>query len=236
MKKKPSAALDVPVPAAPLLNVTPVVAPVRAQVVAKLREAILSGYFAPGERLIETSLCEQMQVSRTSLREALRQLEAERLVTITPFRGPTVTEMTAEDAEQIYEIRALLEGHAAELFAARAKASDIAGMEAALARFEAAVTADDGAARIEHTDAFYEVLLQGCGNRIVVEVLEGLHARVNFLRYRSMSSPERANESLREMRDMLEAFKAKAPAEAAQAARNHVRRARDVALKVLSVG
>lgn len=232
MKKSSPAAAATP----RLLNVTPVVAPVRTQVVARLREAILSGHFSPGERLVETTLCDQLQVSRTSLREALRQLEAERLVTITPFRGPAVAQMTAEDADQIYEIRALLEGHAAELFAARAKPQDFAEMELALRRFEAAVKSGDSKGRIQHTDAFYEVLLEGCGNRIVVEVLGGLHDRVNFLRYRSMSSPERSAESLREMRDMLAAFKARAPAEAAQAARGHVRRARDVALKVLSSG
>lgn len=221
---------DLPLPA---LHIKPVTAPVRTQVLSNLREAILSGRLAPGERLVETSLCELLQVSRTSLREALRQLEAERLVTITPFRGPAVAVMTATDAEQVYEIRGLLEGHAAELFAARASASDLAAMQGALAQFEAAVKAGDGLARIAHTDAFYEVMLQGCGNRIVVEMLEGLHARVNFLRFRSMSSPQRSSESLKEMRDMLAAFKAKAPAGASQAARNHVRRARDAALKVL---
>lgn len=217
----------------PLLQVTHVAAPVRAQIVSTLREAILTGRLGPGERLVETSLCELLQVSRTSLREALRQLEAERLVTITPFKGPAVAVMTAADAEQIYEIRGLLEGHAAELFAARATAQDLAEMQVALTRFEAAVKAGDGLARITHTDAFYEVLLQGCRNHIVVEVLEGLHARVNFLRFRSMSSPERARESLQEMQDMLVAFKSKVPAEASQAARHHVRRARDTALKVL---
>ncbi len=89
------------------LHVTPIAAPVRAQVVANLRSAILSGRFAPGERLIEALLCEMLQVSRTSLREALRQLEAERLITIKPFKGPAVAIMTVDDAKQIYEARAL---------------------------------------------------------------------------------------------------------------------------------
>jgi DNA-binding GntR family transcriptional regulator len=216
------------------LHVIPVVAPVRAQVVANLRAAILSGRFRPGERLVETTLCATLHVSRTSLREALRQLEAERLVTITPFKGPTVSVMTVAEAEEIYEVRELLEGHAAELFAARAKKQDIAAMRAALDKFEEAVKAEDAAGRIAFTDDFYQVLLQGCGNRVVVEMLDGLHARVNFLRFRSMSSPARASESLKEMQTMLAAIKAKAPKEAAQAARNHVRRARDAALTVLA--
>jgi DNA-binding GntR family transcriptional regulator len=214
--------------------VTPVIAPVRTQVVANLRAAIVSGRLRPGERLVETTLSEALQVSRTSLREALRQLEAERLVTITPFKGPTVAVMTPDDAREIYEVRALLEGHAAELFAGRATAEQIAAMKAALAGFKAAVAAADAAARIATTDEFFDVLLQGCGNRVIAEVLEGLHARVNFLRARSMSTPDRARESLKEMQAMLAAFKAHHAGDAARATRLHVRRARDVAIKVLS--
>lgn len=218
----------------PTFAVTPVAAPVRAQVVANLRAAILSGQLRPGERLVETTLSEALQVSRTSLREALRQLEAERLVTITPFKGPTVAVMTPDDAEQIYEVRALLEGHAAELFAGRATGEQLAAMKAALLGFKAAVAAGDAAARIATTDQFFDVLLQGCGNRVIAEVLEGLHARVNFLRARSMSTPDRARQSLKEMQAMLAAFRARQADDAARATRLHVRRARDVAIKVLS--
>jgi len=222
------------VPTPQSFTVTPVVAPVRAQVVANLRAAILSGQLRPGERLVETTLSETLQVSRTSLREALRQLEAERLVTIAPFKGPTVAVMTPEDATHIYEVRALLEGHAAELFAGRATAGQIATMKTALAGFKAAVAAGDAVARIEATDAFFDVMLKGCGNHVVAEVLEGLHARVNFLRARSMSTPNRARESLKEMQAMLAAFKARDPVEARLATRLHVQRARDVAIGVLS--
>jgi DNA-binding GntR family transcriptional regulator len=216
------------------IPVTQVVAPVRAQVVSTLRAAILSGRLPPGERLVETTLCEMLQVSRTSLREAIRQLEAEKLVTIVPFKGPTVAVMTLEDAQQIYEVRALLEGHAAELFAQRATPQEIAAMEKALAGFKDAIAAGDAVARISTTDEFYDVMLQGCGNRVVGEMLEGLHARVNFLRSRSMSSPKRSSESLKEMQAMLASIKAKNAAEAGRAARLHVSRARDVALKVLA--
>src|SRR5262245_64954406 len=93
---------------------------VTGQAVLKLRAAILNGVFKPGERLLEQNLCEWMGVSRTSVREALRRLEAERLITITPNRGPSVTEIAWDEAKAIYEVRALMEGEAAALFAARA--------------------------------------------------------------------------------------------------------------------
>ena len=89
------------------LRVGPIAAPVRSQTVGNLRDAILAGRFAPGERLVEAELCRLLGVSRPSIREALRQLEAERLVVITPFKGPAVARIEWPEAEQIYEVRVL---------------------------------------------------------------------------------------------------------------------------------
>ena len=93
------------------LKITPMT--IQAQTANKLRDAIVDGLFAPGEKLSEADLCRQMGVSRTSLREALRQLEAERLVTIIPNRGPSVTQITWDEAAAIYETRELLESRVA---------------------------------------------------------------------------------------------------------------------------
>src|SRR3546814_16823416 len=92
------------------LKVEPVT--VQAQTFRKLREAILNGVFKPGERLTEAKLCARMGVSRTSIREGLRRLEGERLITILPNKGPTVTQITWAAAAEIYHVRALLEGEA----------------------------------------------------------------------------------------------------------------------------
>src|SRR5215471_4456604 len=91
---------------------------------AKLRDAILSLHFKPGQHLVERELCEQTGVSRTSVREALRQLEAERLVERRASRGLFVASVTAEEARQIYEVRAALEPEMARLFAETAAARD----------------------------------------------------------------------------------------------------------------
>src|SRR5687768_10346139 len=90
--------------------------PTRDLVLRKLRDAILSGLFQPGQRLLERELVEQMGVSRTPIREALRKLELEGLVTTVPYKGPIVTLPTLEDARQLYEVRAALEGEAVALF------------------------------------------------------------------------------------------------------------------------
>ncbi|MBI3145489.1 MAG: GntR family transcriptional regulator, partial [Pseudogulbenkiania sp.] len=85
----------------------------------KMRDAILSAYFKPGERLVERALCEELGVSRSIVREVLRHLETEGLVESIPHQGPVVATLDADKAAQIYEIRALLEGHAARLCAER---------------------------------------------------------------------------------------------------------------------
>jgi DNA-binding GntR family transcriptional regulator len=195
---------------------------VQTQTANKLRDAILSGYFKPGQRLTEAELCETMQVSRTSIREALRRLEAEKLITIVPNRGPSVTEITWEEAKEIYDVRAILEGEAAALLAERATAAERREMQRALAAFIEADENDDAIGRLTSTSRFYDVMLRGCGNRIISEMLQGLVARINFLRARSMSRPGRARYSAAEMRRILRAIEKKDAAGARAAAVQHV--------------
>jgi DNA-binding GntR family transcriptional regulator len=210
-------------------RVGPIAAPVRSQTVGNLRNAILAGRFAPGARLVEAELCRLLGVSRPSVREALRQLEAERLVVITPFKGPAVARIDWPEAAQIYEVRALLEGQAAFLFATRATKQQVAGMRSALKRFEDAVRTNDAEARLLHTDEFYNVMLKGCDNGVIGDLLTGLHARINFLRARSMSQHGRSSESARELRRILSAIAASDAEKARAACIEHVRRAANAA-------
>lgn len=205
---------------------------VQLQTANKLRDAIVSGFFKPGDRLVEASLCEMMKVSRTSVREALRRLEAERLVVMAPNRGPSVAKISWEEAAQIYEVRAILEGEAAARFATRATLQEIGLMRDALSAFARAVADDDPMGRLEATSRFYTVLLTGCGNEVIREMLDGLIARINVLRARSMSRPGRSRFSLAEMRRILAAVEKHDAALARKAAVDHVtaacRAARDV--------
>ncbi|MGH8617820.1 MAG: GntR family transcriptional regulator [Burkholderiales bacterium] len=202
------------------LKVAPVT--VQEQTANKLRDAILSGYFKPGERLIEAGLCSLMSVSRTSIREALRRLEAEKLIVIVPNKGPSVAEISWDEAEEIYRVRAMLEGEAAALFAQRATTANKNEMRKALESFSRAAQGDDAMGRIAATNRFYEVMLAGCGNRIISELLTGLVARVNFLRARSMSQPGRTRHSTTELRRILTAIERKDVAAARTAAVEHV--------------
>lgn len=182
-----------------------------------VREAITSGYFKPGERLVEAKLCSLLGVSRTSVREALRVLATEKLITIIPNKGPSVAELSWEEAESIYHLRALLEGEAAALAAGRLQPDDLARMRGALDAFDSAVEHHDWKTRISATADFYEVIIQCCGNAVMGEVLHGLLTRINFLRARTMASPGRAKHSVRELESIFAAME-KGDARAARAA------------------
>jgi len=206
---------------------------VQAQTVSKLRDAILSGHFAPGQRLIESELCRVMGVSRSSVREAVKQLAGERLIEILPRRGPAVAQIGWDEAVQIYHVRALLEGEAAALAAASDQPEPIGRMRAAMVAFDAAVEAGDPIARLSTTTAFYEALMTACGNAVIAEVHGGLLARVTFLRSRSMSRQGRAPHSAAELRAILDAVAGRNPRAARAAAVAHVRAAAAAAAETL---
>jgi DNA-binding GntR family transcriptional regulator len=176
--------------------------------VETLRRAILTGHFKPGARLVEADLCAAIGISRASLREALRRLQAERLVDIIPNRGPIIPVMTWSEASQIFDVRRMLEAEAAQLAAQKAQPADIARARAALDRFATAVSPPELAQLIGATAEFYEAILNAGGNLILQELLRGLNARISFLRGRSMSTNSRAVHSLREMRAMIAAIEA----------------------------
>jgi DNA-binding GntR family transcriptional regulator len=205
---------------------------VQQETVRMVREAIVNGFFKPGEKLVEAKLCNQLGVSRTSVREALRVLAAEKLITIVPNKGPSVAEVNWHEAESIYHLRALLEGEVAALAAGRAQPDDLARMRAALDRFQDAVQTEDRVKRLSATADFYEVMVQCCGNAVMGDVLHGLLTRVNFLRAKTMASPGRAKHSSRELENIYEAIVKKDARAARTAAVAHVQSAEAEAREV----
>jgi DNA-binding GntR family transcriptional regulator len=197
------------------LKVTPKT--VQLETIRKLREAIMSGHFKPGERLVETDLCEQLQISRTSLREAIRVLSSEKLVVLVPNKGPSVAEISWEEATQIYHVRKMLEGELAAQAARNMSDAEIEKMQRALADFDRAVKTEDAPLRISATTNFYDALIRGSGNQIIGDLIHNLQARINFLRVQTMSSPGRAKNSNRELKKIGDAI-AKHDVRAARAA------------------
>lgn len=211
------------------MRVAPVAAPVRSQVVETLRLAITSGRFSPGQRLVEKDLCDLLGVSRPSVREALRELESEGLITTIPNRGPLVTRLTARDAAGIYEVRGVLEALAAKLCAERASPAQIEALSASVDRLEAASRTGDVEAVLVAKKAFYDQLLEGSENVIIPSMLRTMNARITQLRRVSLSSTTRLPETIVEIRAVVAAIAARDPDAAFAASLYHIEEARKVA-------
>jgi DNA-binding GntR family transcriptional regulator len=207
-------------------------APVRAQVLEKLRDAICEMRFKPGQRLVERELVELCGVSRTSIREALRELAAERLVVTIPNKGVVVAHITSDEARELYEVRSSLEALATRLFVERADDVQVAALRESFAALERAAAA--GESVLKAKDRFYAVLFAGARNDALRTVVEGLHARVSLLRSTSLSQPGRVTEMVAELGALVEAIEARDADKAARLCCQHVERAGDSSMKALA--
>jgi GntR family transcriptional regulator, trigonelline degradation regulator len=217
------------------MRVGRVAAPLREQVIDVLRQAILDFRLKPGQRLIERELIEQIGVSRTTIREVLRQLAAEGLVTTIPQKGAIVVVPSEEEAAELYEVRAALEELAVRRFVEHASDSQVAALRAALDDVERVTrSGGDIVEMLRAKDAFYEVLLKGSGNRAIHEILAGLQARVRMLRATSLSQPGRPERAVAEIRAIVEAIEARDADAAAAACAAHVNHAASTGLEALA--
>lgn len=215
------------------LRVEAAATPVRSQVVAKLRRAIIEQRFTTGTRLREKELCELTGVSRTSVREALCHLQAENLVELIPNRGPIVARITHAGAREVYEVREALEGMAGRLFATRATDAQVRELAAVADAMADEVAAGRTAELVLLKDRFYAVLFAGAGNREAERMTEILRARVTMLRGQTLAFPGRARRTLDEIRAIVAAVMDRDPARAEAACRAHVAAAGAVALDLL---
>jgi DNA-binding GntR family transcriptional regulator len=206
---------------------------VRSMVAQKLREAIMSGTLKPGQRLIERELCEMTGVSRPSIREALRLLEADGLVSTVPHRGPVVSTISLEEARQLYAARAVLEGFAGRECARLRDAAVVRRIGEALARLKAAFARADLMAALEAKTEFYAALIAGCQNAFIERMLRPLHDRITLLRITSMSHPKRINKSLREVTAIWRAIQSGDPDLAERCCVDHVKAAAVAALSMI---
>ncbi len=196
----------------------------------KMREAILTMKFRPGERLVERALCERLGVSRSVVREVLRHLESEGLVETIPGHGPAVAAPDPAKITQIYELRSILEALAARHCAARAAASDLTALHAALAGVREGYRARDPFAVLAATSSFYETIFRAAGRVVAWELLVSLNGRITYLRARTISTSGRDKQGVAEMQAILDAIEARDPDAAEAASVRHIQNALQLAL------
>jgi len=177
------------------------------QVVERLRQQIYDRTLAPGSRLDEVELATQLGVSRTPVREALRQLAARGLVELRAGRGAFVTELTLQDQRDIFPIMARLEGWVAHEVASHATEADLEHLAELHERLERWAAAGDVDRYWESNYVFHIAMQELVGNRWLQDILGELRRKLNLARHRSLKLAGRMDHSLAEHRALLRALR-----------------------------
>lgn len=196
------------------------------EVAERLRERIFSHELPPGTWVDEQAIAEQYGISRTPLREALKVLASEGLVTLKPRRGCYVTEISDRDLDEVFNVMALLEGECAKASAGRASDDDLARLQRIHTDLEKAAAAEDIDRFFEANQAFHHALQEIADNRWLLQVIEDLRKVIKLSRHHSLFSDGRLEQSLAEHRQILDALLARDGTAAEARMRDHIRSGR----------
>ncbi|HOA55061.1 MAG: GntR family transcriptional regulator [Clostridiaceae bacterium] len=177
-----------------------------SRVYNRIRNDILNGVYEPGESLVELKLSEELGVSRTPVREALRQLELEGLVQSVPNKGATVRGVTEQDIQDIYTIRMLIEGLAARWAAEKITPEELEELKEAVDLEEFYTTKSNYGNLLRFDTRFHDIIFKASKSKPLMYTLSTFHRYVQKARRVSMSSPERAAEVLQEHKAILQAI------------------------------
>jgi len=180
--------------------------PLRELVFEHLREAIISGRLKPGERLMEVQLAEEMGVSRTPAREAIRKLELEGLVVMIARRGVYVSNLSIKDVTETFEIRAALESLAAGLAAERITPEGLEQLERILVRIGECMDDSDVDRLVELDEEFHSILFAASRNQRLTQIINNLREQINRFRKTSLSTPGRFRAVFEEHKRIAEAI------------------------------
>lgn len=210
--------------------------PLREIVFESMREAILSGILEPGERLMEIQLAEEMGVSRTPVREAIRKLELENFVVMIPRKGAYVAGVSLKDVADVFEIRSALEGLAAGLAAERITEDELEQMERALFYRAGEGEAELDLEQIVKSDTdFHALVYRASRNERLIQILANLREQIQRFRATSLAVPGRNKLAIEEHRMIVEALRNHNSEEAQSLAMAHIVTAENVMFEALSV-
>lgn len=197
--------------------------PLRDIVFETLREAILEGKLTPGERVMEVQLAEQLGVSRTPVREAIRKLELEGLLVMVPRKGAYVADVSLKDVIDVLEVRASLEGLAASLGAERRESLDIELLENTTRELIKCVEDKDTEGMIRNDAAFHDILLKASKNDKLTSIVEGLRDQVHRFRVIYFTEyEENAKKLIEEHEEILGYLRGQNTAKAQESAELHI--------------
>ncbi|OGB92573.1 MAG: hypothetical protein A3G35_19275 [candidate division NC10 bacterium RIFCSPLOWO2_12_FULL_66_18] len=202
------------------------------QVYEMLRERFRSGNLAPGTKLHEPDLAQELGVSRTPVREAIQRLQREGLVRISPHRGAFVVNLAWRDLEDLCDVREGLEGIAARLAATRISEEELDRVEAGLKQREQALTDPSREPERPAVD-FHDAILRASGNERLIREMGTIQDLLGMIRTDSAAVAGRASKSLAEHWKILRALRARDPDTAERGMRAHIRTAKENILRHL---
>lgn len=203
------------------------------QVAQRLRQMLVEGRIAPGNKLNERELAELLHVSRTPLREAIKMLAAEGLVELLPNRGAIAVSLTEADVLNTFEVMAGLEGMAGELAAQRVTPAELAEIQAMQFEMMAAYTRCDLSGYYSLNARIHGAISAAAKNPVLATVYQQVNARLQALRFRSNQDGEKWKRAVKEHEKMIEALVARDGAAMREVLQQHLRNKRDVVLEQL---
>lgn len=205
--------------------------PLREMVYEELKMQILTGAIVPGTRMMEVELAQEMGVSRTPIREAIRKLEKEGLVTIEPRRGAYASQISTSDMVEILEVRQNMEGLAAFFAASRMQPEKMEELKEASSKYNDAVTSGDIENMIKYDTKFHRIIVESCNNKILLQMIEQLQELVLRFRYIYYDNFKRAEHMPEEHAMIMNTIASKDAEAAREAADVHIDRLKELIIK-----
>lgn len=209
--------------------------PIREIVLHEIRNAIFEGKLNQGDRLIENHIAERMGVSRTPVREALRQLEIEGLAVNVPRKGTLVKGISKEDAIEIYDIREVLEGLVSRLACLHITRLEIRRLNEIISIMEESIKNSNNSEYIKAHNEYNQILLNASKNKRLIERLETIYDYLKSLRRISLMTNERREEAIKEHKDIVKAIEIGDEELAEKVARIHVYNAKKAFIKACEI-
>ena len=196
--------------------------PLRDVVFNTLRQAILTGELKPGERLMEIHLANRLGVSRTPIREAIRKLELEGLVTMIPRRGAEVAQITEKSMKDVLEVRRTLDALSAELACERISPEEEEALKKACQNFEEAVKTKDTKAIAKADVAIHDIIAAATGNQRLIQLINNLAEQMYRYRFEYIKDASQHERIIQEHRIIYESIVNKDKEAAAETAKLHI--------------
>ncbi|MHB1405961.1 MAG: GntR family transcriptional regulator [Desulfitobacteriaceae bacterium] len=199
----------------------------------RIRSGIIGGYFKAGERLREQELGDKLGISRTPVREALRRLEREGFLRKDPYKGVMVRKFTYQEAQNIYQVRAVLEGLGAYLLAEKSSPEILEKLKQTFALAGQALNDEDLGRVAQLNNDFHAIIATGHYNTMLAEMLLNLHGCISVLRVSTWTIPRRPLNTHHEHQAIIDAIERRKPEEARATATLHIQKSWEVASTVI---